>query len=144
MLKNSLLFLPILVMMKEEIQQLQKELEQLSRELQLQREKILQLQNRIAQLTGNAQQSTPIQLKTYSSQKFSLENFIGLRLINFIGIIVLVIGLSIGVKYAIDRNLISEGMRIMLTYLAGLILYVLSLRLRKNHGSKTTFALFFG
>lgn len=134
MLKNSLLFLPILVMMKEdEIQQLQKELEQLSRELQLQREKILQLQNRIAQLTGNAQQSTPIQLKTYSSQKFSLENFIGLRLINFIGIIVLVIGLSIGVKYAIDRNLISEGMRIMLTYLAGLILYVLSLRLRKKY-----------
>ena len=45
----------------------------------------------------------------------------------------LVIGLSIGVKYAIDRQLISEAARIILAYLAGILLFVLSRRLRKNY-----------
>ncbi|MBO9683438.1 MAG: DUF2339 domain-containing protein, partial [Flavisolibacter sp.] len=119
-------------MKENEIQQLQKELEQLSKEVQLQQEKILQLQQRIAQLS-NTEISIPKEAKIHTPQKFSLENFIGLRLINFIGIIVLVIGLSIGVKYAIDRNLISEGMRITLAYLAGIVLYVLSLQLKKKY-----------
>ena len=132
--KEVFVFLSILQTMNhDEIQQLQKELEQLSREVQLQENKILQLQQRIAQLTNTEIQSVPRPVKLPVSQKFSLENFIGLRLINFIGIIVLVIGLSIGVKYAIDRNLISEGMRITLAYLAGIALYVLSLRLRKKY-----------
>jgi uncharacterized membrane protein len=46
---------------------------------------------------------------------------------------VLVIGLSLGVKYAIDKNLISEGMRIVLTYLAGALLLAFSIRLRKAY-----------
>jgi uncharacterized membrane protein len=116
----------------DEIRDLQIELEQLSREVQLQREKILQLQQRIYQLT-NAEIYNPQPSKVQPTQKFSLENFIGLRLINFVGIIVLVIGLSIGVKYAIDRDLISEGLRITLAYLAGIALYILSLRLRKKY-----------
>ncbi|HTM92043.1 MAG TPA: DUF2339 domain-containing protein, partial [Flavisolibacter sp.] len=133
MLKKSLVFLSTLETMKEdEIQQFQKELEQLSREVQLQQQRILQLQQRIAQLT-NVEVSIPKEAKIHNTQKFSLENFIGLRLINFVGIIVLVIGLSIGVKYAIDRNLISEGMRITLAYLAGIVLYVLSLQLKKKY-----------
>lgn len=120
-------------MKEEEIHQLQKELEALSKEVQLQQQKIWQLQQRILQLTNTSSQPVPSAIKTKPAQKFSLENFIGLRLINFIGIIVLVIGLSIGVKYAIDRNLISEIMRISLAYFAGIILFVLSLRLRKNY-----------
>lgn len=63
----------------------------------------------------------------------SLENIIGLRLIHLVGIVVLVIGLSLGVKYAIDKNLISEGLRILLAYAAGFALYVLSFRLKKNY-----------
>jgi uncharacterized membrane protein len=119
-------------MKEEEIKLLQKELDQLSRDVQLQREKIVQLQQKMAQLTGA--DSIPVATKPVSRQTlaFSLENFIGLRLIHFIGIIVLVIGLSIGVKYAIDRNLISEAMRISLAYGAGIILYLLSLKLRKK------------
>lgn len=112
--------------------QLQKELEQLGKEVQLQQQKILHLQQRIAQLT-KADISISKAAKNRTPQKFSLENFIGLRLINFIGIIVLVIGLSIGVKYAIDRNLISEGMRIALAYLAGIILFALSLQSKKKY-----------
>ena len=133
MLKKSLVFLSTLETMNEdEMRQLQTELEQLSKEVQLQQEKILQLQQRIAQLT-NIEVSIRKESKIHTTQKFSLENFIGLRLINFVGIIVLVIGLSIGVKYAIDRNLISEVMRISLAYAAGIVLYVLWLRLRKNY-----------
>ena len=63
----------------------------------------------------------------------SLENLIGLRLIHLVGIVVLVIGLSLGVKYAIDKNLISEGLRILLAYAAGAVLYLLSLRLKKQY-----------
>ncbi|GAC1420895.1 MAG: hypothetical protein NVS1B13_04870 [Flavisolibacter sp.] len=62
-----------------------------------------------------------------------LENFIGLNLIHFAGIIVLGIGLSIGVKYAIDRNLISEWMRIFLAYGVGITLFMLSVRLKKKY-----------
>lgn len=119
-------------MKEDEILQLQKELEQLGKEVQLQQQKILHLQQRIAQLT-KADISISKAAKNRTPQKFSLENFIGLRLINFIGIIVLVIGLSIGVKYAIDRNLISEGMRIALAYLAGIILFALSLQSKKKY-----------
>jgi uncharacterized membrane protein len=121
------------MMNEDEIKQMQAELEQLSNEVQLHRQKIVQLQNRIAQLTNTPQPSAARPVQRRVEPHFSLENFIGLRLINFIGIIVLVIGLSIGVKYAIDKNLISEGMRISLAYAAGLALYLLSLQLRKKY-----------
>ena len=64
-----------------------------------------------------------------------LENFVGLKLIQVAGIVVLVAGLAIGVKYAIDKEMISETARIGLAYLAGVILFFLSHRLR---GSYTT------
>ncbi|MGZ8537795.1 MAG: DUF2339 domain-containing protein, partial [Flavisolibacter sp.] len=46
---------------------------------------------------------------------------------------VLVIGLSIGVKYAIDQELISEAMRIILAYAAGAVLFFLSIQTRKKY-----------
>lgn len=62
-----------------------------------------------------------------------LESFIGLKLIHLVGIVVLVIGISIGVKYAIDRQMISEALRVLLAYAAGIFLFVLSVRLKKNY-----------
>jgi uncharacterized membrane protein len=44
----------------------------------------------------------------------------------------LVIGISIGVKYAVDKELISPFARIALAYTAGIILYFLSVRLKKK------------
>lgn len=120
-------------MKDNEIYELKEELEHLSKEVQLQQQKILQLQQRIARLSNEETQHIHQAVKTQPAQKFSPENFIGLRVINFIGIIVLVIGLSIGVKYAIDRNLISEVMRITLAYLAGIVLFILALQLRKKY-----------
>lgn len=63
----------------------------------------------------------------------TLENFVGLKLIHFVGILVLIIGLYIGVKYGIDKNLISPLLRIVLVYVAGALLYLLSLQLRKKY-----------
>ena len=102
---------------------MQEELDRLNEQLQLQQQAILQLRKRLAQLSGNEHKLPAPQSRTKQHTPFSLENFIGLRLIHFVGIIVLVIGLSIGVKYAIDRNLISEGLRIVLAYAAGGVLF---------------------
>jgi uncharacterized membrane protein len=64
---------------------------------------------------------------------FNLEEFVGSKLISIIGIVVLVIGLSIGVKYAIDRNLITPLTRIVLAYAAGGILLAIALRLKEKY-----------
>lgn len=61
-----------------------------------------------------------------------LENFIGLKLLHLTGIVVLVTGISIGVKYAVDKELISPLARIILAYAAGIVLYFLSVRLKKK------------
>ncbi len=114
---------------EEQIKVLQQEIDELKQQFNLQHRKIVELQQRINQLSGKELKP----LRFSPAQQFSLENFIGLRLIHFIGIVVLVIGLSIGVKYAIDRNLISESLRIILAYAAGIVLYVLSVRLKKKY-----------
>jgi uncharacterized membrane protein len=115
----------------EEIKQLQEELKQLHVQLGEQQEKVHQLHRRLIQL-GGAEKKL-FSFSTSEGKLWSLENFIGLRLIHVVGVVVLVIGLSIGVKYAIDRNLISEVMRIALAYAAGIALYILSVRLKTKY-----------
>ncbi len=63
----------------------------------------------------------------------NLEKFIGENLINKIGIGITIIGVSIGVKYSIDHDLISPVTRILLGYLAGTILLILGIRLKKDY-----------
>lgn len=62
-----------------------------------------------------------------------IEQFIGTNLINKIGMIVVIIGVGIGAKYAIDNDLISPVMRIVLGYLVGVILGFFAYRLKKNY-----------
>lgn len=62
-----------------------------------------------------------------------LESFIGENLISKIGIIVLVLGVAIGVKYVIDHNLISPLVRICLGYLVGFVLLILTYRLKSHY-----------
>jgi uncharacterized membrane protein len=68
-----------------------------------------------------------------SQIKADLEKFIGENLINKIGIVVTVIGVAIGAKYAIDHQLISPLTRIILGYLIGLGLLVFAIRLKKKY-----------
>jgi len=63
----------------------------------------------------------------------NLERFIGENLINKIGIIVTVIGVAIGTKYAIDNDLISPLTRIILGYLVGAGLLVFAVRLKNKY-----------
>jgi uncharacterized membrane protein len=61
------------------------------------------------------------------------ETFIGLKLIHFVGIVVLITGLTIGVKYAIDVNLVSALIRIILAYAAGVLMFLISRILLKKY-----------
>lgn len=115
----------------EQIKKLEEELSRLSEQLHHQQQIVNRLQRQLQQFSpGKEPESTPVLQRL---QQSSLENIIGLRLIHLIGIIVLVVGLSLGVKYAIDTNLISEKMRILLAYLAGGLLLFFSFRLRKAY-----------
>jgi uncharacterized membrane protein len=68
-----------------------------------------------------------------SNEKTPIEEFIGTNLLNKIGIIILVLGISYGVKYSIDHNLIDPITRVILGYLAGLILIGIAIRLKNNY-----------
>ncbi len=118
---------------EQKIKELQTQIDELSSEMQNYQQRLFTLQQDLYRLQ-NKEVSTALSVTSKkSSQNFRLENFIGLRIIHLVGIVVLVIGLSIGVKYAIDRQLISEAARIVLAYAAGIILYLLSWRLKKNY-----------
>ncbi|MCW5912572.1 MAG: DUF2339 domain-containing protein [Cyclobacteriaceae bacterium] len=68
-------------------------------------------------------------------EKTAWEDFIGTNLLNKIGITVLVIGISFGVKYAIDHQMLNPLTRIMLGYLAGAALLIIAIRLKKNYAA---------
>ena len=61
------------------------------------------------------------------------EKFIGENLISKIGIIVVIIGVGIGTKYAIDNDLISPLVRIILGYFSGFVLTGFAIYLKKKY-----------
>ena len=63
----------------------------------------------------------------------NLEKIIGENLINKIGIAILILGVAIGTKYAIEHELISPLTRIIMGYLVGLILLGFAIKLKKNY-----------
>ncbi len=118
------------------IEELLKRISELAAEIEKSRQELFRLYQEVKRISpDHSKIKSPISPspKQQASSKFSIENFVGLKLIHFIGIIALVMGLAIGVKYAIDQNLISPLLRILLAYLAALILFIISYRLRKNY-----------
>ncbi|HEY6503018.1 MAG TPA: DUF2339 domain-containing protein [Chitinophagaceae bacterium] len=128
---------------EQEIKELQEKINSLSKSVQFFQQELYVLQ---ARLNALREEVSPGSQKKTSSQKAfqkdepppvvqddGLENYIGLRFMHIVGIVVLVTGLSIGVKYAIDKELISEIMRISLAYTAGVVLFLLSWRLKKKY-----------
>ena len=67
------------------------------------------------------------------SKPSDLERLIGENIANKVGMLITVLGIAIGVKYAIDHELISPTMRVILGYLMGVGLWGTSVRLRKNY-----------
>ena len=61
------------------------------------------------------------------------ESFVGTNLISKAGILITIIGIFIGAKYAIDKELVSPVIRIMLGYMAGVVLLTIAIRLKKKY-----------
>lgn len=76
-------------------------------------------------------QNTPATPKA----KSSWEEFIGEQLLSKIGIAIVIIGVGIGAKYAIDHDLVGVGMRVMGGYFISLILGFFAFRLKKKYHS---------
>lgn len=66
-------------------------------------------------------------------EKSNIEVFIGRNLISILGIIITVIGVAIGAKYAIDRNLISPATRIISGYIFAFIILGFAVRLKEKY-----------
>jgi uncharacterized membrane protein len=63
----------------------------------------------------------------------SFEEKVGSRWLSIIGIVVLVLGIAIGVKYAIDEDLINETTRLVLGYLAGAVIMGFAVMYKKKY-----------
>ena len=88
------------------------------------------------QVPPSKQQTPPLSgysTSTTKSANANLEKFIGENLISKIGILILIIGVAIGAKYAIDNNWISPLMRIIFGYLVGLGLVGFAVKLKSNY-----------
>ena len=120
---------------QEQIRALQEEVKQLYREVKTQEGKLYELHQKLLKLQGIDEAKVVIPTGPAVQNNAGFENFLGLKVIHLIGIVLLVIGLSIGVKYAIDKELISELARVALAYAAGGVLYLLSLRLKKKYSA---------
>ncbi|MCF6241354.1 MAG: DUF2339 domain-containing protein [Bacteroidales bacterium] len=66
-------------------------------------------------------------------KKTDFEKFIGENLMNKVGILILVIALGLGIKYAIGEGWINPVGRILIGLLSGAILIGLAHKLRKNY-----------
>ena len=128
---------------RKKIQQLEDELEKLSSQLNYYCQQVSELKEKsyLKDDINKTPEETYIPSQKDNNWEFpshkpesslSLENFIGLKLLHLTGIVVLVVGISIGVKYAVDKELISPVTRIILAYIAGITLYLLSLRLKRR------------
>lgn len=71
--------------------------------------------------------------KWFDAGDKAMEDLIGRNLINRIGILITVIGVFIGAKYAIDKNLISPTLRIILGYLMSGALAGVAIYFRKKY-----------
>jgi len=65
--------------------------------------------------------------------KADLEKFIGTNLMSKVGILILVIGVIIGAKYAIDKDMISPLTRVIIGYGISLGLLGLSIKLKEKY-----------
>lgn len=73
--------------------------------------------------------------ESFKEKNPDLEKFIGENLINKIGILILVLGISFFVKYAIDKDWINEPARVGIGILCGALVMGIAHKLKKNYAS---------
>lgn len=89
-----------------------------------------------AEKTDQTEEKTPApfpstQPESSTSPPLSMEYFVGTKLLSWVGGFTLFLGLSFFVKYSIENNLISPALRVILTYLSGILLLSAGLFIRK-------------
>jgi uncharacterized membrane protein len=123
---------------QRKIEKLEQELEKLSSQINFYRKQVNDLKENIHTQPDNIkaeEEFIAVNKKNWEFPSYKpgpssgLESFIGLKLLHLTGIVV---GISIGVKYAVDKELISPSARIILAYAAGIVLYFLAVRLKKK------------
>jgi uncharacterized membrane protein len=67
------------------------------------------------------------------AKKSSLEEFIGKNIASKVGILVTIVGIFIGARYAIEHNLVNPKVRVISGYINGLILVTIGWRLKKKY-----------
>ncbi len=72
---------------------------------------------------------------TFKEDNPDLEKFIGENLINKIGILILVLGISYFVKYSIDKGWINEPARVGIGMLSGAIVMAIAHKLRQQYAA---------
>lgn len=87
------------------------------------------------QSTAPVQPSFTAKFKRENLDKSDFEKFIGENLINKIGILILIIGVAIGARYAIEHEMISPLTRIILGYAMGAGLMAFAIWLKKKYES---------
>lgn len=75
----------------------------------------------------------PVTPPKKTRKKINYEKFIGENLFGKVGILILVVGVGLFVKYAIDRNWINETLRTILGFLAGTALLFFAERICKKY-----------
>lgn len=74
-------------------------------------------------------------IQSFKEKNPDIEKFIGENLINKVGILILVLGISFFVKYAIDKDWINEPARVGIGILAGVLVMGLAHKLKKNYSA---------
>jgi uncharacterized membrane protein len=85
--------------------------------------------------TPPAQPNFADKFKRENLGKSDFEKFIGENLISKIGILILILGVGIGAKYAIDHDMVSPLTRIVLGYLVGICLMAFAVKLKAKYES---------
>ena len=73
--------------------------------------------------------------KQFKEKNPDLEKFIGENLINKIGVLILVLGISYFVKYAIDKDWINEPARVGIGVLCGSLVMLIANKLREKYAA---------
>lgn len=73
--------------------------------------------------------------ETFKENNPDIEKFIGENLINKIGILILVLGISFFVKFAIDKDWINEPARVGIGILCGALVMAIAHKLKKNYAA---------
>lgn len=87
----------------------------------------------IVQVSGKVDEETLLEKIKRNLGAQNAEEFIGRAIVSVIGIMVVVLGVAFGVKYAIEHGWINPLTRVILGYLAGSLLLGLALYLKKNY-----------